>query len=258
MSQRVCFIGDSHVAALRLALMSEKFAARRGDVTIFGTIRSTLSGLTLRDGKLTSDAPEVREALRFTGGSEEIDLAAYDIFCVVACGTNFSPATMVTQGATTYAFNLPDRQFVSQQLLDAMAVSAYRQTVAYRIVDMLASATSKPIFLMPDPLWAPSVLQRPRSSLLRKVLKVVDPGVYADWVFKVLSAAFSPMATVLKQPVSTIDRGCFTREEFAKGSIRLRQEVVEHDDSDFAHMNADYGELVLDAFFERIGTAKAA
>ena len=71
MSQRVCFIGDSHVAALRLALMSEKFAARRGDVTIYGTIRSTLSGLALREGKLTSDAEEVREALRFTGGSEE-------------------------------------------------------------------------------------------------------------------------------------------------------------------------------------------
>jgi hypothetical protein len=258
MSQRICFIGDSHVAALRLALMSERFAARRGDVAIFGTIRSTLSDLTLRDGKLTSDAPEVREALRFTGGAEAIDLAGYDIFCVVACGTNFSPATMVTHGATTYAFNLPDRQIVSQQLLDAMAVSAYRQTVAYKIVDMLASGTDKPIFLMPDPLWAPSVLQRPRSSQLRKVLKVVDGGVYADWVFRALAAAFSPKAAVLRQPASTVEGGCFTRQEFAKGSVRLRQAVVEHEDSDFAHMNADYGALVLDAFFERIETAKAA
>lgn len=258
MSSRICFIGNSHLAAIRLGFQEERFSGYRSDVSMFGSYRKTLFTLRNRDGRIVSDDAAVRESLQFTGGAEYIDPSAYDMFCIVACGTNVQPATTVIEKYTSFAFDLPGRQLVSQQLLDKMLVELYRQSLAEHVIAVIRAASQKPIYLIADPLWAPWALDAPRGKLLGEIIKAGLARPFVDWTHRALAAAFKDTATIVVQPPETVQDDIFTIAGYSKGSVRLRKEIVEHEDDDYQHMNAEFGALMLDRFFAGIKEAEAA
>jgi hypothetical protein len=159
---------------------------------------------------------------------------------------------------TSYALNLPGRQLVSQQLLDKMLADLYRQSLAEHVMDVIRASSQKPVYLMADPLWAPWSLDAPRGRLLGEIVKAGLGRPFVEWTRRALADAFSDTAAILVQPQETVQDDIFTVPAYAKGSVRLRKEIVEHEDDDYQHMNAEFGALMLDRFFDGIKEAKAA
>lgn len=258
MRKRVCFIGDSHVAALRLAVNEDHTSRFRNEMDIFGVRGDALRRTFVRDNTLRSNNDEVREGFQFTGGSEFINLDGYDSFCVVGCGTSLNAGISICHSYSTYRLGLPQRQLVSSELFDLMLHTRFTRSIAHRTITMLAQATGKPIYLIANPLWSQSVLAHPQGVILKEMagLGVIDD--FAAWMSMGLEAAFVTKATIMPQPASTRTGSCFTLPAYSVGSQRLTSESIEHPKNDVSHMNAAYGREVLNAFFVAIDGAAPA
>lgn len=249
MSKRFCFIGDSHVAAVRLALKSNEFARCRDSISVFGAVGTLLSTAIFRNRRLTSDEPKARKALRLTGGTPFIRLDAYDVFCVVGCWTSVNAANLIAKDYSSYRLGLPGGQLLSQELIDIMLIDRFRKSIAGTLIDLLAQATDKPIYLIPDPLWSTKVFEEPRGVIMGAIAKSTHAADYVDWVHRCLQSAFAGKATVLRQPADTVENSLFTKEAYSRNSISLGRRAAEHPEADFVHMNGAYGARILEEFF---------
>lgn len=261
MRKRVCFIGDSHVAALRLAVNEDHASRFRSEMDIFGVRGEALRRTFLRGNTLRSNNDDVRKGFQFTGGSEFIDLDGYDSFCVVGCGTSLKAGIGICHSYSTHRFGLPQRQLVSSELFNLMLSTWFTRTIAHRTITMLAKATGKPIYLIANPLWSQSVLDLPQGAVLGEMAELGVIDDFAAWMSKGLEANFATKATIIPQPVSTRIGPCFTLPAYSFGSQRLTSEAIEHPKNDVSHMNAAYGREVLNAFFATIdekATARVA
>ncbi len=252
MSKRFCFIGDSHVGALRLAIIEDEASAFAGDMDIFGVRGEGLRRTMVNGRRLTSRDEEVRKSFALTGGAESIDLDGYEAFCVVGGGTGLHAGLGICGTCSTSALALPGRQLVSQELMDLMLHTRLRRSIAHRIIEILVRETGKPVYLITNPRLARPVITRPQGAQLKEMheLGVIDD--FAGWLYGGMETVFAPKATILAQPASTRSGPCFTKPEFTLGSRRLAADAEEHPKWDFAHMNAAYGREVLKAFFAAV------
>lgn len=257
MSHNICFIGDSHVAALRQALDDPRTAAHADRITIFGSRGSGLFSLREEDGALVTDEKKVRQDLNFTGGARRIKLGHYDAFCIVGGLVKLQRVDDIVEHYATVGMGLTRRHLVSERLLAQMFEEAMRQTLTFHLLGLVAGS-GKPLFHVPCPLPSEDIVTHWKGSVLRTI---VNAGVAEDH-FRRFSAArekiIGGMAAIIAQPDSTVAAPFFTKREYGLGSVRLARQQVEHGDDDFNHMNKDYGVEMLNRAMAVIDAALAS
>lgn len=224
---RLCIIGDSHVAALRLGW--DQIAADFPDVELvfFGSHGTSLSGLEMRDGILVPADALLARKLQFTsGGLSRIVLTDYAALLIYA--TNLRVPRLDRRMSAAIQ---------STTLADMIAGS-----LNLRLAQLARSASDIPLFLAHAPL---------QSSLPGVPASASDDWMgYDDILAEIERRIILPGLRLLRQPAETRAPGLHTKAEYSVGSVRLDAgafagEAPKHDEADRAHMNARYGARFL-------------
>lgn len=250
MSRSVCLIGNSHLAALALGWRQVADRYPGVSMTFFGSPAGTLRGLRAEDGRLVPGTPKLRETLAaISGGIDVIDTAAYDEFWLVGMG--FGSQRMMAVYEKSWAEDQqpdPHRAPVSTELFRTAVLANLTSSLAMELHRRLRSITDKPIRIMPEPMLSAAVLDTPDERFDAWRLAATrgeEPSLAAMWR-DALAELRQDGGVAAEQPAATLASQLFSDPRFGKGSIRLTTALqTAHTDDDYAHMNADYGAMVL-------------
>jgi hypothetical protein len=163
--RRLCVIGDSHIGPLILAARQGHFIDA-GCVPTFFCAHEQLMLSLARDGRrLVAPTPELAESLRlFSGGSDVIDLDAYDAFVVIGLGLWMGRCVLYTYKDFT-ADSIPSpaegKYLLSDASYVATGIEAAQQAEVIRIAAMIRQVTDSPLAVVcaPNPGSGLSIAQ---------------------------------------------------------------------------------------------------
>lgn len=234
---RICVLGNSHVASLKLGL--EKMPAVRKNVSMdfFASRASALGALRLENNRLVPTNDNLARSIAHTsGGKSEVALADYDAFLVYGLG-----------------FRLP---VIQAQLSSAVSRQVCRDTLVqalnFRMCSMVRQATDKPVYVGHDPQEAPG----PKTPEVSRCLPY-------EAVHDLMRGELSREGVhLVAQPRQTFADRWFTKPEFSAGSTRLdigdAKSNELHSEVDNKHMNGDFGRIWLETFFPAVGVKTGA
>ncbi|RYG08804.1 MAG: hypothetical protein EON96_19350, partial [Caulobacteraceae bacterium] len=151
MTGRICFIGNSHLGALRLA-WGEADTRAGWTATFFAAPGGLMRGLVIEDGMLAGHDPQLVKSLEYTGGAARIDPSQYDLFVVLGQGFRLVEAASIYATHRLYE-DANDRVApVSHAALGATVRTRLARSAAIVTVRKLRKLTTAPVLLTPDPL----------------------------------------------------------------------------------------------------------
>ncbi len=227
---KICILGNSHVACLKHGWT--KIAENHPDfqISFFAEAGNDGLGTVCLDGRqLTAKSDHARNAFTVTHGKDRLDIDEYDGFLIF--------------GARAQTF-WPTDTFYSTACLDAAFDDLTTGTPANRVLTCLAEVTDAPIYVGHSPLLAArEIRDRTVSDAYLAGLELLNDRYYSKHG-----------ARMLGQPLSTIVNGSSTAPELSWGVPKLSA-VNGVDDArqaatDNSHMDAVFGALWLEAFFE--------
>lgn len=238
---RICVIGNSHVAALKLGW--DQLGAVAGvNVTFFGSQKDTLDELRADGRRLIPQSDSVRRKFAMTsGGCTEISVDEYDVF--VIHGLSLSFHSVVNQFVRNG--NARDVSFVDVK-------SVLDKSIAVKVGRMLKNL-DRPVLLSSQPFASELSIEGGKRN--QWVGLVDENGVPTSDALKILRLykEYLRRHEVIEQPIETVAREFLTRVDYAIDSVRLSKNMtVKHPDADLNHMNAKYGALVMEAIVARI------
>ena len=253
MTRRLCLLGDSHLAALRVALNDAPDLAGGWAIDMFGSPRGGMGDVAVENGCLVPQSDQTAADFRQLGAADRIDLAAYDAFAVVGLGLSVMQAVRLWRGMRVYgmpsvtAGGDTDVTLVSRPLFTQVLSEHLAATLSYQLVKLLTGAVTVPILILPQPYPAPGILRDPRKgSGLRQIC---DSGDAAEVAAQFTAGARHAFGSgFLPQPVRTIRSDVLTAVRFTQGSVRLRADLAHpslHPGADMVHANAAYGVVCL-------------
>lgn len=222
---RICVIGNSHAAAIKEGW--DRIAADHPGVAVqfFAAPGDNMDGLKLFEGRMVATEPLLAEFVTLSsGGQTEIRPEAHDLFLIVGLGLR--PPKM-------------DRR-LSAQVYRAVT-SELSRCLACRVAGMIRMVSEAPILMLPNPLPARQPTpDETEGRLMRQ----------EDCLRDVQSALGLNGLQILRQPEETLSSGWTTDRRWSEGSSTLAGVIgmapgAMHPDSEFNHMNADYGALWL-------------
>ncbi|MCC2634641.1 MAG: hypothetical protein K0S48_2527 [Ramlibacter sp.] len=234
---RICVLGNSHVASLKLGLEKMPDARKNVSMDFFASRASALGALRLENNRLVPTNDNLARSIAHTsGGKSEVVLADYDAFLVYGLG-----------------FRLPVMQ---AQLSSAVQRQICRDTLVqalnFRMCSMVRQATDKPVYVGHDPQEA----EGRKSPELSRSLP------YEAVYDMMRSELFRDDVRLVAQPRQTFANSWFTKPEFSAGSTRLdigdAKSNELHSEADNKHMNGDFGRIWLESFFPAVGVKTAA
>lgn len=228
---KICVLGNSHVASLKLGLDKLSASQKNVEMVFFASRGGALGALRLEGHRLVPANDNLAKAIAHTsGGKSEVALDEYDAFLVYGLG-----------------FRLP---VLGRNLSAAVSRQACRDTATaslnYRICTLLRRATDKSIHLGHEPQEAAGQKSHRASDGLpyETVLEQMERELLGDGL------------KMVAQPRQTLADDWFTIPKFSAGSSRLDiGDAVSnelHPDADTKHMNADFGRMWLENFLARL------
>jgi hypothetical protein len=257
MTVRGCVVGNSHVGALRLGWQVIKDDYPTVDMTFFASPRQRLRKTFVRRGILATKDETVAENLRLTGGSETIDLRAYDFLCICGCGINSRMLLQMQAGHIPFGGTHAGEMVISEAYLRECYAASLGRSTSRHLLDIISAATKASVYVVPDPHLAnaPEALEK----YLDYVMTVQERGGFAlsrSIFMESIEAVFADAKKVLFQVPETLDGPLLSRMEFARGPgfMAIEPERDDGEDdiqsvNDIVHLNADYGVLFWKKFF---------
>jgi hypothetical protein len=247
--KRLCVIGNSHVAALKLGWERLRASYPGMSLTFFGTAgRDACKNLRLVEGALVPDERDLRNFLWTSGGREKIKLEDYDHFLLVSLG--FGPQEMF-HVARKFSFAEPrldqSKRLVSRECFMEAVTDTLLGSMAAAITTIIRKNVNRPVLILPQ---AASSIEIIKTDKFRAAHSAAPAQCWALlnelWAECATSVATRLGAAIVLQPAETVSNHIFTAHEFCRGSVRLTPDLThEHPDHDFTHMNADYGIVTL-------------
>ncbi len=235
---RLCVIGNSHAAALKLAADGFCAAHPEARLTFFAAPSRGTEQLQVIEGRYVASTPELAAQLRLTsGGLDAIDPDAHDAYLIYGFGGRGDSGD--------------NPRGLSAAFCRAVVLERVRKSLLPRHMEALRSLTDAPVFAALTPLPSADAADQPRRLLRHKAeIALVQRAICA------------PFDVVLcPQPAASLVKGRATRAEFAAGSVplenALKPQAAEHGTLERRHMNAEYGRLWLDGFWPGLCTALA-
>jgi hypothetical protein len=243
---RLCFIGDSTLAAVKLGWDMVAADYPHVDATFFGSHGTTLSDLAVGDGMLVPTTDGLRSTLQWiSSGKEQIVEADYDCFILVSLGFAIHEIVYIygSHRADSHGSQYGLKHLVSDCCFEEAARCRLRRSLALDIAAKLREITDKRVYLLPTPLPSEGVLAAP---LWASLTEAGDDSALSD-LFIRLSREFSHGSLIiLDQPDSTKRRDILTKQEYSIDSVRMIGDFdVRHPSDDYLHMNKLYGKAIL-------------
>lgn len=245
---RLCVIGNSHVAALKLGWDRIGAGALPGwsgtSATFFGAPSDGMRHVQLEDGCIVPTRPKIAENFRFlSGGLDRIRLADFD--AVLLVGLNVS-SKRILRFYKTHAWvglkGLAGKTLVHPAFAAEFMAERYGTTQLVSMAAMIAKACDRPIFAVAEPHWA-SWSRVPQAGMADygwdSAISAGDGAAIGRVFVHSVTAALAPYARFVPQPEATVEDGVMTRAAFNKEASRLI--TGEGGGTDASHMNADYG-----------------
>jgi hypothetical protein len=235
--RRVCVLGNSHSACLKLAWDSLQVRYPQIALTFFAQRGAGIADLEPRGGALVPTSAGLKKAITHTsGGHSRIDLQDFDVVLMVGVTCGY-PLVM---SHFSYAA-------ARQTLLDLTP-----KTVAFDLIGKIRQISDIPIFVAHQPL----------RTHLGDWDGANDLGPYRRLVDDLNDALMQDVgAILLRQPAQTIANQFFTRPEFAIGSMRLdiggKSARANQTANPNSHMNARYGDIYLSTHLPAVAYATA-
>lgn len=260
MSGKTCLIGNSHIVCLKEALDLNSSSAL-GDKTFVYSPGVNLGTMELEDGYLTADGnPSLADRLARKGSPTKIKIDDFDRFVVVGVEFAFGLCTRM-YGRFLPAEKLLDRKFgidapqpISAACIEASVAGLIEQSGAVQLVRQLRRGTTKPIYLVPQPSPLETIRQivpktpRQKRSAARwaPMFAAADAVPMYDVFLRASRAIAASMnAVLIEQPAHTMVDG-FTRAMYARTK-----------EDDIRHMNAAYGQEMLNALTQQMSLQPA-
>jgi hypothetical protein len=248
----ICIIGDSHIAAIRLA------AQERGDLTIghsltfFGAPFPFFAGLEASGRVLNPTTAELRDRFVSTsGGKPVIDVESYDCFIIVSLGFGIGPLVFLNNSFHSDCFlgSVGDKYRISDECFLASSQDILSRYDAFRVVGMIRAIKKAPIVIVPtpNPAVCSSKPELPESLefYFRAVREKNDGPIRG--LFNAVCSNFSKSLDlrILELPKEAAENGVFNRREFSM----LPDDLTTVDSTSLVrfmvHANSRYGALVL-------------
>ncbi|CAN5158672.1 hypothetical protein BH10PSE7_BH10PSE7_09620 [soil metagenome] len=252
--KHVCFVGDSHLGAIKRGWDKIATDTLAVDAVFFGAPQPVSNTLTYRCGKLRLDDGQMHLVVSTApNGGAVLDITPFD--AIVFCGLGLTPLALFylyktyrgdfQRGADTA------KHILSRAAYEAVCRGMYEDTQAVKLARTIGEDMRKPAWLIPASYPSELILWSRRKETVTDIINNEDEETIVEAFDSVLRDLSNSGINVLKQPPETKSSTAFTNQIYSTGSKRLTDEVELHD-LDFVHMNADYGALVLKVFVKML------
>ncbi|MBL1434602.1 MAG: hypothetical protein COB08_000175 [Rhodobacteraceae bacterium] len=232
---KICVIGNSHVAAIKLAY--EALGPNPPHkMTFFAGLGRRIASFEASNGLLIppADDHKIKFAISITsGGLTEINPALYDRILVIGmCGALHKMVSTVSRPLSEGA--------------KACAITDYWQAAHLpALLQNLRKITQKPICVGAPPLLAEARQHDTSTGAYSSLISLSNSLFFKDFT-----------AQFIGQPLDTIVNGNATEISFSRMSERLIEGkgdfAVHHPEGENSHMNQSYGALWLKQYYEII------
>jgi hypothetical protein len=257
---RICFVGNSHLAAVKLGWDVVGPHYPRVECLFYGASRRKMNDVIVDDGMLvpTSDTLAA-ELAQVSGGTANLRLNDFDAICLVGLLFGFLVPLGITQHFRTYSMFPLKKQsrLVSRACLRQIYRERMEGTIAIKLARMIRPASSAYLLLVQAPIpgeklvstdpWVHAPADQVRSSIA---------GAFEIYQSAVGELGASEGIRIISQPANTLSPNGLTRDEFSRGSARLESQTRFADDN-LSHMNRDFGALMIREVMKAAGIEQA-
>jgi hypothetical protein len=259
MTLRICFFGNSHIAALRDAWRTEAGRWPGLEAGFVGAHKDLLLKTVCRRGRLVPSGMATAEAFRRLAGIEDVDLTAWDAFVITGCLISVATAANTYRDCRWVGLPSveahPDLASAPERLMSRAAVRASMQgamasRLGPRFAAHLRAMTDRPILLTSQPRVSAAIKLK-RRSVTRAHHTALAAGDAAGLSLLFEEAAARAVAEAgarfVPQPAMTIEDHILTALPYMEGARRLTAKgKAPQPKDDIMHANAAYGALVID------------
>lgn len=256
--ERLVVVGNSHLAALKLAWDAVPAAARPFPARFFGARRHGLDELAVDGGTLVPASDHVREQLRFTSGGDDVIAVAGRDVAVVGHAVSVVPLLRLLEGHRLPGAGAAGAAPVSRGFLAEAAVDVLTNAPGLALFGKLRAAGARAILVVPEPLPAETIREHaPYAAWWPPAAQLA--ALHAAYRAALDGLAARHGVTILDQPAETIVPPAYTAAAFTRGSRRLTPGFAEpHAPSEPFHMNEAYGAAVLAVLARAVAALPAA
>jgi hypothetical protein len=242
---RVCFVGNSHLAAVKLGWDSVSSEYPDVAASFFGAPAAGLTQMERgEDGFLVSPDEALTKKLKALWGTDRFRPDDYDVLCLIGLGTSIRTVGYLYRSFRSSKHRNRSGQFrlLSPECFQAAANGLVARKISARVLALIGSVSKRPVVVAQQPSPCRSVQDT-------EMLECGDDAAlfecFAQAVKRLPGSDF-----FLPQPESTRANLFTTKPEYGDGSQRLNVHFSKHEDDDTGHMNAEYGALFVHAFYD--------
>jgi hypothetical protein len=272
---RICFLGNSHLACLKLAAARDPHLVPGERAAWFAGSASSMNGLKLENGQhLVPRGDRLKAQMAaISGGIDRVDLTAYDLFVIVGINLDYRIlfglfgthclASDVAQGRQA------GRAPVSASLFRAYLADIYATRPGKRIAHQIRAVNpAARVMILPAPYPSETILDHEAASRALSGFKGSD--CFAEMAEIHLAAATRAAAAagaeLVPQDPATLASPGFTMARYNTRAIGLQSPHRAHAENwhgeksayDPWHMNADLGRARLLDLARALGAAPLA
>lgn len=248
---KICMIGNSHVAAMRLAW--DKVAAEYPmvEALIYGAhARNLVTVQADAHKELQFDGPPLWSfrAGNDPGRARSIPLGDSDAIVIVGC--DFGPSCVFRTYKRYHFAGLNGRrkQALTRDYFKRAVTAAVDESAAGVLAKAIKAAIGTPVMLVPAPLPAESGFTDFDKTKMEPYRAAQDAGdgpklmeVYGEVCDELRNRGLQ----VMRQPEVTTASPLSSLQRYSDNSVRLRaDDDALHPENDYFHMNEEYGSLV--------------
>ena len=256
---KICAIGNSHLAAFKLGW--DDISGRWGkniDIVFFGSAGNFFSrSVAIENNCLIPKTDKFsKDFCNTSGGLDKVNFADYDAILLIGLDCNIWTLTHPLSNHCTIdslpAIEDKAHRIISTGCLTQVGIDQIAQCSMFQVASLIRTVSSIPIFIAPVPF--PSISGFYSPSLICTYLARNANQTLQDCYYQAIAHLCDiHEVTFIAQPDSTITDYVYTKEIYSKGSVKLGHNLTTlHDETDFAHMNKEYGTVVLQAVLENI------
>lgn len=261
---RVLFLGNSHLAALRQAWDTHPGRWPGVAATFLGAHRDLLLQTALRGGRLVPVTPAAQAAFAQLARLDDVDVAGQDLIVLAGCMISVPQVAIATRDMRWLGLpsvvNASDLAAMPGALMSQAAVRAtVDRKLAARLGPrltrhLIAQGADVPILLASQPRISETIRTSGRAALrpvaggMIEVLTLGNAAQLSDLFEAAAERAMQAAgAGYLAQPAQTIVDHVLTAVGYMQGAMRLsKQDDEAQPDDDVLHANAAYGAAVID------------
>lgn len=250
---KILYFGDSHIASLMNAARVHPIDVKHKEV-FFGAAKPHLedNSFLFTDSTMTPTNEKIKNTFYQTAGKEKIDFSEYDacvlvswfaqsmqIFRLIERNKTYLPISIYSEDFKNHLISM---QVYNNYLLQGVR---YAETLTNNIREIFKG----PIFIVQRPFHAES---SPYNFTSRKNIdKKIITTIVNDYWHLNTSYLSKNNITFIPQPTETLGDKFFTKTLYTTDSLKL-MDGKPHPNSDHAHMNTEYGKIVLKKIREKL------